>query len=65
MADVGGDQDRFDLLVRQAIDAIPSPFAERLGSIAIVVDEEPSPEQLSLVRASGLFGLYQGVPRTA
>jgi predicted Zn-dependent protease with MMP-like domain len=65
MDDVAGDQDQFDALVRLAIEAIPSPFAERLGSVAIVVEEEPAPEQLSSVGASGLFGLYQGVPRTA
>jgi predicted Zn-dependent protease with MMP-like domain len=65
MPDVEGDPDEFDALVRLAIEAIPSPFAERLGSVAIVVEDEPAPEQLSSVGASGLFGLYQGVPRTA
>jgi predicted Zn-dependent protease with MMP-like domain len=63
--DDGGDDDLFDVLVGLAIDAIPSPFAERLGSVAIVVEDEPTPEQLSSVSAPGLFGLYQGVPRTA
>jgi predicted Zn-dependent protease with MMP-like domain len=29
-----------------------------------VIEEEPSPEQLASVSAGGLFGLYQGVPRT-
>lgn len=33
--------------------------------MAIVVEDEPTPEQLASARASGLFGLYQGVPRTA
>ena len=65
MADLAGEQDRFDALVRLAIAAIPPLFAERLGSVAIVVEEEPTPEQLSSVGAPGLFGLYQGVPRTA
>ena len=31
----------------------------------IVVEEEASPDQLHSVRAHGLFGLYQGVPRTS
>jgi predicted Zn-dependent protease with MMP-like domain len=64
MADVAGEQDRFDELVRLAIDAIPQPFAARLGSVAIVVEDEPTSDQLASVRAAGLFGLYQGVPRT-
>jgi predicted Zn-dependent protease with MMP-like domain len=39
-------------------------FSERLGSVAIVVEDEPTAEQLASVRAGGLFGLYHGVPRT-
>lgn len=31
---------------------------------AIVIEDEPSPAQLASVGARGLFGLYQGVPRT-
>jgi predicted Zn-dependent protease with MMP-like domain len=56
--------DAFDLLVDAAIDTIPEPFFSRLGSVAIVVEDEPTPHQLAAVGASGLFGLYQGVPRT-
>ena len=33
--------------------------------MAIVVEDEPTREQLVSVRAPGLYGLYQGVPRTA
>jgi len=54
----------FDELVRRAIERIPEPFASRLGSVAIVIDDEATPEQLTSVGARGLFGLYQGVPRT-
>jgi predicted Zn-dependent protease with MMP-like domain len=54
----------FDDVIDGALDALPSAFAERLGSVAIVVEEEPSAEQLASVGAPGLFGLYQGVPRT-
>ena len=32
--------------------------------MAIVVEDEPTREQLASVGAWGLFGLYQGVPRT-
>jgi predicted Zn-dependent protease with MMP-like domain len=51
--------------VMRALDRLPPAFAERLGSVAIVVEDEPSPAQLASVGAHGLFGLYQGVPRTA
>jgi predicted Zn-dependent protease with MMP-like domain len=54
----------FEELVAQALDRLPAPYRERLGSVAIVIEEEPSPEQLASVAAGGLFGLYQGVPRT-
>jgi predicted Zn-dependent protease with MMP-like domain len=52
-------------LIDQAVAAIPEPFASRLDSVAIVIDDEATAEQLASVGARGLFGLYQGVPRTA
>jgi len=52
-------------LVFDALDRLPSPFREQLGSVAIVVEDEASAEQLASVGAPGLYGLYQGVPRTA
>lgn len=55
----------FDELVARALGRIPEPFASRLETVAIVIDDEATPEQLSSVGARGLFGLYQGVPRTA
>lgn len=54
----------FDEVIDDVLDDLPPPFLERLGSVAIVVENEASPEQLASVRAAGLFGLYQGVPRT-
>lgn len=59
--------DRFDELVRQALDAIPEPFARALRDVAIVVDDEPSPAQRHashLGPEDDLYGLYEGVPRT-
>ena len=52
-------------MVVDALERLPAPFREQLGSVAIVVEDEASPEQLATVRAHGLYGLYQGVPRTA
>lgn len=54
----------FDEVIDNVIDDLPEAFLERLGSVAIVVEDEATPEQLALVGARGLFGLYQGVPRT-
>lgn len=55
----------FEELVEAALDGLPEAFRSRLGSVAIVIEEEPTPAQLATVGARGLFGLYQGVPRTA
>ncbi len=51
-------------MVIEALDRLPAPFRERLGSVAIVIQDEADPEQLASVGARGLYGLYQGVPRT-
>ena len=52
-------------MVVAALERLPAPFRDQLGSVAIVVEEEASAEQLATARARGLYGLYQGVPRTA
>ena len=58
-------EDDIEGMVIDALDRLPAPFRDQLGSVAIVVEEEASPEQLATARARGLYGLYQGVPRTA
>jgi len=57
--------DPFEDWVLEALEGLPEPFRERLGSVAIVIEEEATPEQLAAVNARGLYGLYQGVARTA
>jgi predicted Zn-dependent protease with MMP-like domain len=51
-------------MVIDALGRLPEPFRDQLGSVAIVIEDEASPAQLALVGAPGLYGLYQGVPRT-
>ena len=57
--------DRFEVLVDRALAAIPAPFRTALDEVAIVIADEPTPEQL---RENGvgpdetLYGLYEGVP---
>ena len=58
------DGDRFDEALDAAIADLPEPYRRELASVAIVVQDEPNAEQLTSVGARGLFGLYQGVPRT-
>jgi predicted Zn-dependent protease with MMP-like domain len=58
---IGGD---LEMLVVDALDRLPDSFRDRLGSVAIVIEDEPSAAQLASVGAGGLFGLYEGVPRT-
>jgi predicted Zn-dependent protease with MMP-like domain len=59
------DDIELEALVIDALERLPPEFRERLGSVAIVIEDEPTPNQLAAVRASGLYGLYQGIPRTA
>jgi len=55
-------QARFARLVARALDELPAEFREQMRNIEIVVEDEPSPEQL---RGDGeLLGLYEGVPLT-
>jgi predicted Zn-dependent protease with MMP-like domain len=55
----------FDALITQALENLPEEFRAQLGSVAIVVDDYPTPGQLAATHAHGLFGIYEGVPRTA
>ena len=46
---------------------IPAPFREALAEVAIVIDDEPTPDQRrenDLGDDGLLYGLYEGVPRT-
>ena len=56
--------DDIEGMVIDALEALPAPFRDQLGSVAIVIEDEATREQLDLVGAHGLYGLYQGVPRT-
>jgi len=56
--------DDIEGMVVDALEALPAPFRDQLGSVAIVIEDEATRDQLALVGARGLYGLYQGVPRT-
>ena len=57
------DDDIEDMVI-EAIERLPPPFRDQLGSVAIVIEDEATPDQLASVGARGLYGLYQGIPRT-
>ena len=59
------DDETFEEWVFEAIDALPQAFRARLGSVAITIEDWPSPEKLAKLRVPGLYGLYEGVPRSA
>lgn len=57
----------FEDLVDAALATIPMPFAAALDEVAIVIADEPSPDQRTdndLAPDDTLYGLYEGVPRT-
>jgi predicted Zn-dependent protease with MMP-like domain len=58
------DDEAIESMVIDALERLPAAFREQLGSVAIVIADEASPAELASVGASGLFGLYQGIPRT-
>lgn len=57
----------FELLVANAVRKLPLRYRRRLEGVAVVVEDEPTPEQrkqLGLAPKEYLFGLYDGVPLT-
>lgn len=57
----------FDRLVEDAFARIPARFRRRLSNVAMVVEREPSIEQLTqanVAHGGTLLGLYQGRPLT-
>lgn len=58
-------RDDFEALVREAIDTIPRRFARHIRNVAIVIEDEPSPElleEMEITPPDSLLGLYQGTP---
>jgi len=61
------ERQRFEWLVARAVESLPEEFHSKLENIDVVVEEQPTPRQLSeagLKRGETLLGLYQGVPLT-
>jgi len=61
------ERNDFEKLVEEAIAEIPDKFLAQLKNVAIVIEEEPSEEQLQKLKLRKdlmLLGLYEGVPLT-
>jgi predicted Zn-dependent protease with MMP-like domain len=56
---------RFESLVAEAILLIPRRFRREMKNLALMVEDEPSPdllEEMEIAPPDTLFGLYQGIP---
>ena len=55
----------FERLVVEAVTLIPRRFRREMKNLALVVEEEPSPElleEMEIEPPDSLYGLYQGTP---
>jgi len=63
MLDISDDQ--FAVLIAEAMDELPRGHMDAVRNVAIVYEDDPTPEQreqLRLRHDQTLFGLYEGVP---
>jgi predicted Zn-dependent protease with MMP-like domain len=61
------DRKKFEQLVAEALASIPRRFKKAMQNIAIVVEDEPSPDllrEMEIEPPDTLLGLYQGIPLT-
>lgn len=59
---------QFDQLIDRALSSLPGEHIERIENIAILRQDDPTPEQrqvLQLRRDQSLYGLYEGLPLPA
>jgi len=57
----------FEHLVDRALGSIPDPYRQAMHEVAVIVEDEPSPDQLrenGIEDGDTMYGLYEGVPRT-
>lgn len=57
--------DEFESLVEKAIDQLPEEYANLLDNVAVLVENEPDPEDLEalgMAPEDELLGLYRGIP---
>lgn len=52
----------FEREVRRALAGLPEWVQRRLANVAVVVEDEPTPEETESAGEEGLYAFYQGVP---
>lgn len=59
--------EEFQRLIDEALGQLPGEHAKNISNVAILYEDEPSPEQLARLAGPGqtLLGLYEGVPLTS
>jgi predicted Zn-dependent protease with MMP-like domain len=58
---------RFEKLVAEALDGLPSDFQEKIDNVEVVIEDWPSRQQLrkmGVPHGDSLYGTYEGVPLT-
>jgi predicted Zn-dependent protease with MMP-like domain len=55
-------RDDFEEAVSEALDLIPQELAEKMDNVVVLVEDEPTAEQLS--GEEDLLGIYEGTPLT-
>jgi predicted Zn-dependent protease with MMP-like domain len=60
-------REAFAALVQEAIDTIPRRFARAVRNLAVVIEDQPSPDllaEMEIEPPDTILGLYQGTPLT-
>lgn len=58
-------EEDFESLINQAMASLPKEHTDHIKNVAILYENDPSPEQRSKLELSDsqtLFGLYEGIP---
>lgn len=58
---------QFDLLITRAMEELPQDYIKGLDNVAIVMADDPTPEQIHKMKirdGAVLLGLYEGIPLT-
>ena len=59
------DEATFEDWVFDALDELPETFRAGLGSLAVLIEDEPTAEQLARLGVPGMYGLFEGVNRAS
>ncbi|RPF27291.1 putative Zn-dependent protease with MMP-like domain [Georgenia muralis] len=57
-------QEAFDEAVAEALDLIPVELTEQMDNVVVLVEDEPTAEQLEGSEDEDLLGIYEGTPLT-